>query len=46
MGRHLIDHDLLPADVSTEDALNRFVPVLGGTLKLIAELGGEQLKIG
>jgi DNA-binding XRE family transcriptional regulator len=32
-------------DVSTQDVLNRFVAVLGGTLKLIADFGDEQLKI-
>ena len=32
-------------DVSTQDVLNRFVSALGGTLKLIADFGDEQLKI-
>lgn len=32
-------------DVSTQDVLNRFVRALGGTLKLIADFGDEQLKI-
>jgi DNA-binding XRE family transcriptional regulator len=32
-------------DVSTRDVLNRFVTALGGTLKLIADFGDEQLKI-
>jgi DNA-binding XRE family transcriptional regulator len=32
-------------DVSTQDVLNRFVTALGGTLKLIADFGDEQLKI-
>jgi len=33
-------------DVSTQDVvLNRFVAALGGTLKLIADFGDEQLKI-
>jgi hypothetical protein len=32
-------------DVSTQDVLNRYVATLGGTLKLIADLGDEQLKI-
>jgi transcriptional regulator with XRE-family HTH domain len=32
-------------DVSTQDVLNCFVTALGGTLKLIADFGGEQLKI-
>ena len=31
--------------VSTQDVLNRFVAALGGTLKLIADFGDEQLKI-
>jgi Helix-turn-helix domain len=30
-------------DVSTQDVLNRFVTGLGGTLKLIADFGDEQL---
>jgi hypothetical protein len=28
-----------------KDVLNRFVAALGGTLKLIADFGDEQLKI-
>ena len=32
-------------DVSTQDVLNRFIAALGGTLKLIADFGDEQLKI-
>jgi hypothetical protein len=32
-------------DVSTQDVLNRLVAALGGTLKLIADFGDEQLKI-
>ena len=32
-------------DVSTQDVLNRFVSARGGTLKLIADFGDEQLKI-
>jgi DNA-binding XRE family transcriptional regulator len=32
-------------DVSTQDVLNRFITALGGTLKLIADFGDEQLKI-
>jgi DNA-binding XRE family transcriptional regulator len=32
-------------DVSTQDVLNRYVNALGGTLKLIADFGDEQLKI-
>jgi DNA-binding XRE family transcriptional regulator len=31
--------------VSTQDVLNRFVAALGGTLKLIADFGDEQLKL-
>jgi transcriptional regulator with XRE-family HTH domain len=31
--------------VSTQDVLNRFVAALGGTLRLIADFGDEQLKI-
>lgn len=31
--------------LSTQDVLNRFVAALGGTLKLIADFGDEQLKI-
>ena len=32
-------------DVSTQDVLNRYVSALGGTLKLIADFGDEQLKL-
>lgn len=32
-------------DVSTQDVLNRYASALDGTLKLIADFGGEQLKI-
>jgi hypothetical protein len=32
-------------DVSTQDVPNRFVAALGGTLKLIADFGDEQLKL-
>jgi hypothetical protein len=32
-------------DVSTQEVLNRYVSVLGRTLKLIADCGDEQLKI-
>jgi DNA-binding XRE family transcriptional regulator len=32
-------------DVSTQDVLNRYITALGGTLKLIADFGHEQLKI-
>jgi transcriptional regulator with XRE-family HTH domain len=32
-------------DVSTQDVLSRFVAALGGTLRLIADIGDEQLKI-
>ena len=32
-------------DVSTQDVLNRFITALGGTLRLIADFGDEQLKI-
>ncbi len=33
------------ANVSTQDVLSRFVAALGGTLKLIADFGDEQLKL-
>ena len=33
-------------DVSTRDVLERYVAALGGTLKLIADFGDEQLKVG
>jgi transcriptional regulator with XRE-family HTH domain len=32
-------------DVSTQDVLNRYITALGGTLKLIADFGDDQLKI-
>ncbi|GAA4961885.1 hypothetical protein GCM10023334_081180 [Nonomuraea thailandensis] len=32
-------------DVSTREVLDRYVAALGGTLKLIADLGDEQLKV-
>ena len=32
-------------DVSTQDVLNRYIGALGGTLKLIADFGDEQLKV-
>ena len=32
-------------DVSTQDVLERYVAALGGTLKLIADFGDEQLKV-
>jgi hypothetical protein len=32
-------------EVSSQDVLNRFVTGLGGTLKLIADFGDEQLRI-
>lgn len=32
-------------DVSTQDVLARYVAALGGTLKLIADFGDEQLKV-
>ncbi|MFC4105015.1 helix-turn-helix domain-containing protein [Micromonospora zhanjiangensis] len=31
--------------VSTQEVLNRYVAALGGTLKLIADFGDEQLKV-
>src|SRR5215475_14365505 len=31
--------------VSTQDVLNRYVTALGGTLKLVADFGDEQLKV-
>ena len=31
--------------MSSQDVLNRFVTGLGGTLKLIADFGDEQLRI-
>ena len=33
-------------DVSTRDVLDRYVSALGGTLKIIADFGDEQLKVG
>lgn len=32
-------------DVSTQDVLRRYIAALGGTLKLIADFGDEQLKV-
>ena len=32
-------------DVSTQEVLNRYVAALGGTLKLVADFGDEQLKV-
>jgi hypothetical protein len=32
-------------DVSTQDVLARYISALGGTLKLIADFGDEQLKV-
>ena len=32
-------------DVSTQEVLNRYISALGGTLKLIADFGDEQLKV-
>jgi DNA-binding XRE family transcriptional regulator len=32
-------------DVSTQEVLRRYVEALGGTLKLVADFGDEQLKI-
>ena len=32
-------------DVSTQDVLARYIAALGGTLKLIADFGDEQLKL-
>ena len=32
-------------DVSTQDVLSRYITALGGTLKLIADFGDEQLKV-
>ncbi|NRQ38363.1 helix-turn-helix transcriptional regulator [Nonomuraea sp. NN258] len=32
-------------DVSTREVLDRYVAALGGTLKLIADFGDEQLKV-
>src|SRR5262245_7834176 len=32
-------------DVSTQDVLARYIAALGGTLKLIADFGNEQLKV-
>jgi ribosome-binding protein aMBF1 (putative translation factor) len=33
-------------DVSTQDVLRRYIAALGGTLHLVADFGGEQLKVG
>jgi hypothetical protein len=33
------------ASLSTQEVLSRFVAALGGTLKLIADFGDEQLKL-
>jgi hypothetical protein len=32
-------------DVSAQDVLNRVIAAVGGTLKLIADFGDDQLKI-
>lgn len=32
-------------DVSTQNVLSRYITALGGTLKLIADFGDEQLKV-
>lgn len=32
-------------DASTQEVLNRYVAALGGTLKIIADFGDEQLKV-
>ena len=32
-------------EVSTQDVLGRYIAALGGTLRLIADFGDEQLKI-
>lgn len=32
-------------DLSTQDVLTRYITALGGTLKLIADFGDEQLKV-
>lgn len=32
-------------DVSTREVLDRYVAALGGTLKLVADFGDEQLKV-
>ena len=32
-------------DVSTQEVLSRYITALGGTLKLIADFGDEQLKV-
>ena len=32
-------------DVSTQEVLGRYIAALGGTLKLIADFGDEQLKV-
>ena len=41
----LSPRDIERGDVSTQDVLNRYVSALGGTLKLIADFGDEQLKL-
>ncbi len=33
-------------DVSTREVLDRYVAALGGTLKLVADFGDEQLMVG
>jgi DNA-binding XRE family transcriptional regulator len=33
-------------DLSTQEVLARYISALGGTLKLIADFGDEQLKVG
>ena len=37
--------DTRGGDGSTQDVLSRFIAALGGTLKLIADFGDEQLKL-
>lgn len=32
-------------DVSTQEVLNRYITALGGTLRLIADFGDEQVKV-
>jgi hypothetical protein len=32
-------------DVSTQDVLERYITALGGTLRLIADFGDEQLNV-
>jgi hypothetical protein len=43
--RILLVFDPWRSAVLTQDVLNRFITALGGTLKLIADFGDEQLKI-